>query len=171
MSIRDRTYADIARSISVLAVVLDLQQQGLRLNDEIRINVDRIAQTASNRHAESQPSVYFEVDSTPFAAGESSFIGELLNRLGTRNIVPGSMGPFPKLNPEYVVTHDPDVILELGPNVVAFEKRPGWSAIRAVREHRICTFTDSVKDTLSRPGPRVAEGVQAMADCLARVSP
>ena len=43
-------------------------------------------------YAASAPSVYFEVDAAPYAAGESSFIGELLTRLGVRNIVPASVG-------------------------------------------------------------------------------
>ena len=47
--------------------------------------------------------VYFEVSRGPYGAGESSFIGETLTRLGVRNIVPASLGPFPRLNPEFVV--------------------------------------------------------------------
>lgn len=43
--------------------------------------------------------VYFEVNSAPYAAGESSFIGETLTRLGARNIVPAALGPFPKSTP------------------------------------------------------------------------
>mgnify|MGYP000703400206 CR=1 FL=1 len=47
--------------------------------------------------------VYFEVNRAPYAAGTSSFIGETLTRLGVANIVPAALGPFPKLNPEFVV--------------------------------------------------------------------
>ena len=36
--------------------------------------------------------------------------GELLSRLGARNVLTPELGPFPKLNPEYVVRHNPDVI-------------------------------------------------------------
>jgi ABC-type Fe3+-hydroxamate transport system substrate-binding protein len=52
-------------------------------------------------------SVYFEVASVPFAAGEASFIGELLARLGLGNIVPAAMGPFPQLSPEFVLRAQP----------------------------------------------------------------
>src|SRR5256885_14665461 len=44
--------------------------------------------------------VYFEVNRGPFAAGESSFIGETLARLGMRNIVGAQLGPFPRINPD-----------------------------------------------------------------------
>ena len=54
--------------------------------------------------------MYFEVN-RGLAAGESSFIGETLARLGMRNIVGAQLGPFPRINPEFVVRADPDFIL------------------------------------------------------------
>jgi iron complex transport system substrate-binding protein len=50
-------------------------------------------------------------------------------------------------------------------------ERPGWDKLRAVKEHRFCSFPSEVRDTLVRPGPRVADGMQAIADCLAREAP
>jgi iron complex transport system substrate-binding protein len=55
--------------------------------------------------------VYFEVNPGPYGAGEASFIGETLLRFGVGNILPAAMGPFPKVNPEWVVRAQPDVIL------------------------------------------------------------
>ena len=72
--------------------------------------------------------VYFEVNSAPYAAGEVSFIGETLTRLGVRNIVPASLGPFPKLNPEFVVRADPDLIMVGERSAQGLEQRPGLGA-------------------------------------------
>jgi iron complex transport system substrate-binding protein len=49
--------------------------------------------------------------------------------------------------------------------------RPGWEQIRAVKERRICSFASDVSDTIVRAGPRVAEGLRAMAECLNRLAP
>lgn len=111
--------------------------------------------------------VYFEVNSVPYAAGESSFIGETLARLGARNIVPAALGPFPKLNPEYVVRADPDLIMVGVRSAQGLEQRPGWGGIRAVREGRICRFDAATWDVLVRPGPRMDEAARLMAQCLA----
>jgi iron complex transport system substrate-binding protein len=111
------------------------------------------------------------VDRAPYAAGPQSFIGEMLARLGARNIVTPDLGPFPKLNPEYVVRHDPDVIFVGSVEASLLAQRPGWQAIRAVREQRVCSFVSEVNDQIVRPGPRVAQGMQALADCLQRVAP
>lgn len=111
-------------------------------------------------------SVYFEVNSAPYAASEQSFIGETLVRLGLRNIVPGELGPFPKLNPEFVVRADPDFIMVGDSNATVLARRPGWSALRAIRTQRLCVYTPQQSDVLVRAGPRMAEGARLMVQCL-----
>ena len=111
-------------------------------------------------------SVYFEVSNGPYAASESSHIGEVLARVGAANVVPGRLGTVPKLNPEFVVRADPQVIMVSERDASTLATRPGWSRIRAVREGRICAFTAAQGDIIVRPGPRLAEAAQLMADCL-----
>jgi iron complex transport system substrate-binding protein len=110
--------------------------------------------------------VYVEVSSGPYAASESSFVGELLARVGAANVVPGSLGPFPKLNPEFVVRADPELIMLSDRNAQQLKNRPGWARIRAVRDQRICSFTPEQGDVLVRPGPRMAQAAQLMVQCL-----
>lgn len=110
--------------------------------------------------------VYFEVNQGPYAAGESSFIGETLTRLGVKNIVPADLGPFPKLNPEYVVRANPDLIMVGQRSAAGMAQRPGWAQIRALREQRLCVFPVEQANVLVRPGPRMAEAARLMADCL-----
>ncbi len=115
--------------------------------------------------------VYFEVNPGPYAAGASSFIGETLKRLGAQNIVTADLGPFPKLNPEFIVRANPDVILIGQRSADGLQQRPGWQGIRALREQRVCIFPSDEADALIRPGPRMAEGTRLMAKCLVDKSP
>jgi iron complex transport system substrate-binding protein len=110
--------------------------------------------------------VYYEVARGPYAAGVSSFLGETLERLGVQNIVPASLGPFPKLNPEFVVKADPDLIIVNRDGVADLMNRPGWGGIRAVRERRICGLSPDQTDVVVRPGPLLAEGARILADCI-----
>lgn len=110
--------------------------------------------------------VYFEVNRGPYGAGESSFIGEMMIRLGLKNVLPRELGPFPKLNPEYVVRANPDIIMIGERNAQGLEQRPGWNAIRAIRDRRICIFTPEESDVLVRPGPRMAEAGRLMSRCV-----
>ena len=166
-----RTYADIARTVRMVGEILGLQERAVRLNQTIAEAVRDVGRQATQRNHGTRPSVYYEVDGGPYAAGSASFIGELLNLLGTRNIVTPDLGPFPKLNPEYVVRNDPQVIFTTAAAAAHLEERPGWQRISALREHRVCTFSAAVNDTIVRPGPRVAEGMRAIAECLERVAP
>jgi iron complex transport system substrate-binding protein len=110
--------------------------------------------------------VYFEVDATPYAAGTSSFIGETLRQLGLANIVPAALGPFPKLNPEYVVRAQPDVVMAAARNLADMPRRPGWARLSALQAGRTCGFDGARYELITRPGPRLGEAAEVLADCL-----
>jgi iron complex transport system substrate-binding protein len=168
VALEPKTHADVQRVVHTLGQLLAVADA-----DQVWRDID----AALNAAAKSLPPravglrVYFEVSQAPHAAGESSFIGETLARLGARNIVPASMGPFPKLNPEFIVRADPDVIMVGDSNFTSMESRPGWPAMRAIKGRRVCLFSAQQGDTLVRPGPRMAEGARAMAQCLASNTP
>lgn len=115
--------------------------------------------------------VYFEVGDGPFAASEDSFIGELLARLGLRNVVPASLGRFPRLSPEWVLRADPDLILLSDGTAQTLARRPGWDRLRALQAGRLCVFTADAADVLVRPGPRLAEAASLLATCLRERGP
>lgn len=142
------------------------QRRADALIARLQDGVERVAQSA---RANAGRSVYFEVDATPYAAGSSSFIGELLARLGARNIVAPALGPFPRLTPEYIVRQNPQLIIHTPETPAgAFAQRPGWGAIDAVRSGRICTLGAAEVDLVSRPGPRLDQAAAVLARCLAK---
>ncbi len=94
-------------------------------------------------------------------------MGETLTRLGVKNIIPASLGPFPRINPEFVVRANPDLIMVGSRSALAMQSYPGWGSIKAIREKRICVFTPEETDVLIRPGPRMAEAARIMARCIA----
>lgn len=113
--------------------------------------------------------VYFEVGSGPIVAGPDSFVGELLARLGLDNVVPEELGPFPRLNPELVLGARPDVIMGPAGTLRDLAARPGWDALAAIEDERVCTFDGAANDALVRPGPRLDEAARALVDCLVRL--
>jgi len=158
-----KNHADVRRVLDAVAQVLgtgDAQGVWRAIDASVSAAAQSLPAGAKSRR------VYFEINNAPYAAGEVSFIGETLTRLGVKNIVPASLGPFPKLNPEYVVRANPDLIMVGERSAQGLEQRPGWAAIRAVREGRICRFKAAESDVLVRPGPRMGEAAQLMARCL-----
>ncbi|UUZ66045.1 helical backbone metal receptor [Polaromonas sp. P1-6] len=163
VALEPKSHADVKRVLEKIGQLLDVPdaQRVWRV-----IDAGVVAAAQSLPASVKNTRVYFEVNRAPYAAGETSFIGEILTRLGAKNIVPASMGPFPKINPEYVVRANPDVIMVGDRNYEGMEGRPGWSGIRAIREHRVCVFTVAQSDVVVRPGPRMAESARILAQCL-----
>ncbi|MEN9843823.1 MAG: hypothetical protein RLZZ612_1652 [Pseudomonadota bacterium] len=160
-----KTHADVQRVMGKVAQVLDVPpEHAQRVWRHIDAAVSAAAQSLSPQAK--QLRVYFEVNRAPYGAGTTSFIGETLTRLGVKNILPPELGPFPKLNPEFVVRANPDLIMVGERNFAGMTDRPGWSHIRALREQRLCVFNIADSDVLVRPGPRMTEAARLMAQCL-----
>jgi iron complex transport system substrate-binding protein len=171
VALEPKTHADVRRVLGKIGVLLDIPEaQGVdRLWRVIDASISAAAQSLSPRARRAR--VYFEVSRGPYAAGESSFIGETLTRLGVSNVVPAALGPFPRLNPEFVVRANPDVIMVGNRSMQAMASYPGWGSIKAVKEQRICAFGVVESDVLVRPGPRMAEAARLMARCLEDKAP
>lgn len=163
LALEPKTHADMRRVLQTIGQLLEVPDPA-RAWSAIDAEVTAVA---GSLPADARTTrVYFEVSAAPHGAGEASFIGETLARLGVQNIVPASMGPFPKLNPEFVVRANPDLIMVGARNAVGMAQRPGWSNVRAIKAQRICLFTPEQSDVLVRPGPRLAQGARLMAQCL-----
>ena len=162
-ALEPKNYADVQRVLLSLGQLLDIPDAPRRWQS-IDASVQAVARALAPRVRGAR--VYFEVNNAPYAASESSFIGETLSRLGVKNIIPGAMGPFPKINPEFVVRADPDVIMVGDATFAGMAQRPGWAGMRAIKANRVCVFTPAQSDTMVRPGPRMAEAATAMARCL-----
>ena len=166
VALETNTHADVRRVLQTLGVLLEVHEsQGAdRLWRIIDSSMSAAAQSLSAKARNTR--VYFEVNRGPYAAGESSFIGETLTRLGVKNVVPASLGTFPQLNPEFVVRANPDLIMTGNQSMQAMAPYPGWGSIKAVKEQRICVFGVNESDVVVRPGPRMAEAARIMASCI-----
>lgn len=174
VALEPKSHADVQRVLIKVGQVLDIPEEvgAKRVWRFIDAGVSAAAQSIpAKAKGAKATTVYFEVNRAPYAAGEASFMGETLTRLGAKNIVPRSLGPFPKINPEFVVRADPDVIMVGLRNSDGMELRPGWAGMRALREKRLCVFSIEDSDVLVRPGPRMAEAARIMARCLQTKAP
>ena len=164
VALEPKTHADMQRVLGKVGQLLGVQdaQRVWRATDA---GVQAAAQSLPP--AARGARVYFEVNPGPYGAGPGSFIGETLARLGARNILPATLGPFPKLNPEFVVRANPDLIMVGARSAEGLAARPGWASMRALREQRLCVFSPEQSDVLIRPAPRMPEAARLMAACLA----
>lgn len=169
LRLEPRTHADVQRVLQVVGQALHVpavesERAWLVIQSGVQDAVQSLLPKARGQR------VYVEVSPAPYGASESSFIGETLTRMGMANILPAALGPFPQVNPEFVVRAQPDVIMAGDSSRASMAQRPGWSGLRGMQSHRLCAFRAEDADTLVRAGPRMAEGAWLMAACLNRAA-
>jgi cobalamin transport system substrate-binding protein len=143
-----------------------------RLVERMKMRIGRIVSEA--RKARPGLSVYHELTPDLYSATSKTFVGQVYNALGLRNIADAADSDgygYPQLSAEYVVSASPDIVV-LADTVCCGQKpssvasRPGWDRISAVRTGSIVRVHDSIA---SRWGPRLVDFFRAMSFALARL--
>ena len=115
--------------------------------------------------------VFYELDSTdpnaPYTAGPGTFVDLLIQMAGGQNLGSSLQGQWAQISAEQLIVKNPDLIIlgdsAYGVTAEAVGKRPGWEALQAVKNGSIYPFDDNL---VSRPGPRLVDGLEAMAKLL-----
>ena len=130
------------------------------------------AQVAAKNIPEGEkPTIYFEISPIYWglwAAGGGSFMNEVAEMLGMRNIFADG-GAWEMISEEQVIAANPDYIVTItmyyGDEYASAEAeimaRPGWENITAVKNGAILLLPNN---ELSRPAPRLADGAQMLFD-------
>lgn len=164
-----RTITDVRQVLTTLADILGVSKaNAARIWQDIEASW--YAAARSTPSSLQGKSVYFEASPIPYGAGPTSFIGETLQHLGLLNILPADIGPFPKINPEFVVRAQPDIIMLSDTSRSILAQRPGWKALQAVKQDQLCVFDQKAADVVMRAGPRLAEAAHVIAACLQRLA-
>ena len=116
-----------------------------------------------------RPRVYVEVWSDPpTTVGTNTFLNDIVTLAGGRNIAANLRGRYIPISSEWVVEQNPQVIvlahMPQAGSVSSVGRRIGWSQIEAVQKGLICT--NIPPDLLLRPGPRLIDGAEALANWL-----
>ena len=120
-------------------------------------------------------SVYFEVSPLQYGlwtAGKGTFMDEIATMLGLKNVFADATG-WAEISEEQVLKANPDVIVTIAmyfgegqTPVDEILSRPGWQDITAVKNGDILNLPNN---ELSRPGPRIADGAQALFDFVQEI--
>jgi iron complex transport system substrate-binding protein len=153
-----RTFDDVFRVIAAVGTMVDRTEEAARLSETIREEIRTIERRVGSHE---RVSVFYELDTTLYTVGPSSFVGVMLTKAGGSNVIPAGIGDFPKISPELVIAGNPSIILGARPEEVA--ARPGWSRIAAVQTGRVYAMSDDERRLVTRPGPRLAEAVRTLA--------
>ena len=126
------------------------------------------ADIKGNPISDGTKTVYFEVSPLQYGlwtAGNGTFMNEAAEMIGLKNCFDDVTG-WAEISEEQVLERNPDYIVTVsmyyGEGPTPEEEilaRTGWESVTAVKEKKILNLRDN---ELSRPGPRLLDGVKAL---------
>lgn len=131
--------------------------------DAMQTRMDAIAALA--RAEPTHPSVFYEIGVGPdiYAPAKDSFVADMVTLAGGTPITTGDPNSY-TIALEKLVLADPQVIVlgdyDYGTTVADVLKRPGWEHLTAVVAGAVRPVDDTI---VTRPGPRLADGLAALA--------
>ena len=163
-SVNATQFTDLLADIRTVGRITGVPQRAAALTAQMAARAAAVQAAVS---IEARVSCFFEAYYPPLTSvGPHTFIFDLLKRAGCDPVSAGADSDYPEWSVDKLVAEGPAVYLvasESGVSPQAVAKRPGFGAITAVKDGRVYLI-DS--DLVSRPGPRVVDGLEALARIL-----
>lgn len=157
------TLDDIERDVRGIGEAAGRAEEARRVAAALRARIDAVRARGAGR---APVRALIVVWTRPLiVAGTGSHVGDLLRAAGGDNVAGDDPEPFPAYSVERVVARAPEVIVVGTHADAAPDLAPllALATVPAVRDRRVVTLDG---DLLFRPGPRVADGVEALARLL-----
>jgi len=136
--------------------------QAAALVDGMKVDVDAIARSVE---ATEPVTAFVEIAQNPlYTAGVGTLIDELIALAGGKNVV--TQSGWVAYSAEQVVKADPTVYMATKGSMsdpAQLSQRAGFKDLSAVKNSRVVVLDDNL---VSRPGPRVVEGLRQIAIAL-----
>ncbi len=157
------TVDEVLSDIELIGQAIGREAEATELTADMR---DRIEEVTSATDASGEaPRVFYQIGSEPeiYGPAPGSFVADMVELAGGDPITTSDPAIF-SIPVEQLVTADPEIIVVgdaaygVCPEQVA--ARPGWRQMTAVRENAVRPIDDTI---VTRPGPRLAEGLASLA--------
>jgi iron complex transport system substrate-binding protein len=155
----------VLKEISILGQITGQEDVADALVADMQARIDAVQERVKDAP---RPKVFWELGPELFTVGPDTFVNDLIILAGGENVAADADSPWPQLSVEAIILKDPDVIVladhNYGQTVEMVKERPGWEDIGAVKDGNIIEITND--DIVSRPGPRLVEGIEFLARAL-----
>ncbi len=165
-----KSFDDLYTNLETVGKLTGHETQTATLVTSLKARVTAVTDKVAN--VSQRPVVYYELDATdpsaPYTSGPDTFVDVLIRAAGGENFGSNLKGDWVQVSVETLLTRQPDYIV-LGDNTYGgvtpeqVKARAGWDALKAVQDGKVYIFDDN---TVSRPGPRLVDGLEAMAKLI-----
>lgn len=162
--VKAQTFDDVFRSLRFIAEATGVKERAEPVIAALMRRRDGIVAKTAGLPEEKRPLVFYEVWPEPLrSAGPGSFIHDMIGLAGGRNVAAQAKTAWPEISVEAVVAANPHLIVtpfERSATELTSGARKGWNSIAAVKDGNVRLIN---QDIISRPGPRLVEGLETMA--------
>nr|WP_238535146.1 ABC transporter substrate-binding protein [Fictibacillus macauensis] len=162
-----KSFDDTYKTIDMIAKATGTEKKGQEIVDDMKKKLASIEEQA--KQVKKEKKVWVEISPSPeiYTAGQGTFIDDMLKSIHAKNAA-GALKGWPKVSEEQPVKYNPDAIITTyGSSDQDVWKqisgRKAWSNVQAVKAKDIHNLNN---DLLSRPGPRLAQGVEELAKAI-----
>lgn len=163
----------IADDLTFLGYCLDMEEEAEKLVKDMKGEISKLEEIAKTIPEEERKSVLFELytpsaDSpTIYTCGQGTYINEMLEIIGVKNVAAEEEGQWPALTEEAAVGMNPDVILTADmytPDVInVLLKMKGWENVTAIQNEAVYQIN---ADDVNQPNQHVVDAMKEMAKSI-----
>lgn len=164
-----QNFDEVYDSLSLIGEAAGATDKAEDVIDDMKGKLSDLKEKASTIEKDEQKDVYVEISPSPdiFTAGKGTFVDEMLNAIQAEN-ASDDQDSWAEVNEEAAIASNPDVIITtygsfVDDPVAEVTERDGWDDITAVKKEAIF---DMDEDLLSRPGPRLVDGVEELGKAI-----
>lgn len=161
-----QTIEEIYEVIGRIGDAVGKPRQAVSLIDSMKQRIEKVRSTGAA--VKYRPAIYVEIDLPTWTVGRSSFIHEVIELCGGRNIFGYLDRPALQASKESILERKPDIIISFEATAGEIRRRPGWDQLPAV--HKGAIIDGLNRDRLSRGNHRLVEGMEDLQRRIFEVS-
>ena len=159
----EENFTGVYDTMTKLGLVVNASVKAQSIVSDMKKKVANITSKVANAK---KPTVYYVAGygkSGDFTAGKDTFIGNMIEMAGGKNAADDAVGW--KYSVEKLVEKDPDVLIcsKFFDSKKGIEATAGYKDLKAVKNGKLLEVDDN---TIVRQGPRLAEGLEAIAKLI-----
>lgn len=161
------SFEDVYKTMSMIAAAVGKVEEGEKIMTDMQER--RAALEEKAKSITDQKKVWVEVSPAPdiFTTGKNTFMHEMLQIIHAENAA-GDQEGWVKMTEEEIVQLNPDVIITtygyyVDNPAAGVLAREGWAEVNAIKNEQVF---DVDSDMVTRPGPRLIEGVETLAKTI-----
>lgn len=161
LALKNDHISDFRRTVGVLGAILRDSTRARTVTDSVYHTLDRVRASTADFP---RPAVFWHIWDAPLITiGAGSFMNELVDIAGGKNVYADIESPSKAISLEDVARRDPEFILAGPIGARKIDADPRWRIVRAVREKKVL-IVDTV--VVARPSVRLGEAAVSLANLL-----